>query len=93
MMLPGSKLDAQSALKHLQSLMEYLSVKASEEMDEGGEESEEAEGGEYAAGGEESEEKTPGMGIVIAMKPKGGENGKVPGCPDCEDGTPHSHMK
>lgn len=93
-MMPGSKLDAQSALRHLQSLMDYLALKASEEMDEGGEESEESEeeeSGEYSAGGES--EKQPGLGIVIAMKPKGGPGGKVPGCPDCMDGTPHEHMK
>lgn len=43
---------------------------------------------------EEGEEKKgPGLAVVIDMKPKGKPmGGKVPGCPDCADGTPHQHM-
>lgn len=100
-------LSAKAILDMLPSLEQYLAVKAHEEMEGEGEDSMEGEGmGETSpetptetagtaspppAGGDK------GLGIVIAMKPKGGDErgmsgGKVPGCPDCADGTPHQHV-
>lgn len=89
-------LTATQVLKQVDSLREYLAVKASEEMDaapEGGEMPTETppEGMGATEGGEGG-----GMGVLLAMKPKGGppgaSGGKVPGCPDCADGTPHEHV-
>lgn len=99
-------LDAKSVLKQLDSLREYLAVEASKEMDaeEEGEslahemaETPEEEAAEHAPGGEEEYgERGPpkgGLAVVIDMKPKRpGIGGKVPGCPDCADGTPHEHV-
>lgn len=84
-------------------LTEWLSAKASESLDERPEEGGlprenfcdacdsnpckcgAKTGGEYG-------DKPEGMGVVIAMKPKGGMGGKVDGCPDCADGTEHKHV-
>lgn len=92
---------AQQILEMLPDLERYLAIKASEEMDEENEtpEDEAAESPAHqameAANGTEQHgpqtgAKGPGMGVVIALKPKGG---KVEGCPDCADGTPHEHAK
>lgn len=80
--------------KLMPSLEAFLSMKASEAL-EGGEEP--PEGTADAAAAEspmEGGEKPGGLGVVIAMKPKPapGGGGKVPGCPDCADGTPHEHV-
>lgn len=90
-------LTAAQVLKQVESLREYLAMKASEEMDsmpaEGGEMPTEAapEGMGATEGGEGG-----GMGVLLSMKPKGeppgAAGGKVPGCPDCADGTPHEHV-
>lgn len=86
-------LDAKAVLKQLDSLREYLAVEASKELDAAPEPEaaespmESHEAAEAMKGGE-----GPGMGVVIAMKPKPSPGGKVDGCPDCADGTPHEHV-
>lgn len=96
-------LTADDIKRLMPSLEAFLSMKAVEGLgDEATEETAEGESHEMpsgpdamgmkAAGGE----KPGGMAVVIDMKPKGkpGMGGeKVPGCPDCADGTPHEHMK
>lgn len=81
--------------KLMPSLEAFLSMKASEALD-GGEEPPEGMAHEATEAGSaspmEGGEKPGGMGVVIALKPKGSEGGKVPGCPDCADGTPHEHV-
>lgn len=90
-------LNAKAVLEMLPDLERYLAIKASEELDGsmGGEEEEEDDDESPTPPmGAAPEAKGPGMGVVIALKPKGmGEGGKVPGCPDCADGTPHQHAK
>lgn len=85
-------LTASKALEMLGSLEEFLSAKAAEETMEGEStmpspegEAPPPSGGPPGGGG--------GLGVVIEMAPKGSKReGKVPGCPDCEAGTPHQHM-
>ena len=88
-------LSAKAVLEMLPDLERFLAMKAAEEFEEGMEDAEESDDMESAAssmGGPPSMggggEKPGGMGVVIALKPKGG---KVDGCPDCADGTPHEH--
>ena len=61
-----------------------------------------SEGPESETPAHEASESTPptgsdkpdGLAVVIGMKPKKpGMSDKVPGCPDCADGTPHEHVK
>lgn len=91
-------LDARKMLEMLPELEEWLSAKAAEEtMGDGPmrEESEEdeGEGGPPAMSAPPDAGKGGGLGVVIEMAPKGApRGGKVPGCPDCESGTPHQHM-
>lgn len=82
-------LDAKAVLKQLDSLREYLAVEASKELDAppAAEATPETPTPSAMEGGED-----PGMGVVIAMKPKSSPGAKVPGCPDCADGTPHEHV-
>jgi len=88
-------LTAQKALEMLTDLEGWLSMKAAEEagMDEPDEPpSEEAMEGAGESGAPPGA-GDKGVGVVIALKPKGGPGGeKVPGCADCEAGTPHQHM-
>lgn len=85
-------LNAKALLEMLPDLERFLAVKASEDFEAGmgGEEEDDDDMPESMGAAPPSPEAKPGgMGVVIALKPKGGE--KVPGCPDCSDGTPHEH--
>lgn len=88
-------LNAKALLDMLPDLERFLAMKASEEFEAGMGEAEEGAALESATSSHEGPpsppdggEKPGGMGVVIALKPKGG---KVEGCPDCADGTPHEH--
>ena len=88
-------LNAKALLEMLPDLERFLAVKASEDFEAGMGEAEEEDDDMPESMGAASpvtspEAKPPGMGVVIALKPKGGGE-KVPGCPDCADGTPHEH--
>lgn len=93
------------AIKKLMPDLEaWLSMKAAEALDESPEHeaAEEMPGATPEASSAapappmDGEKKPGGLAVVIDMKPKGGPPGasgeKVPGCPDCADGTPHQHM-
>jgi len=87
----------------LPELLEFISMKAPDLLEEKPETSPETPHADYeatpaerAAMGAKPEDKKPGgLAVVIDMASKkpgaGGE--KVPGCPDCADGTPHEHVK
>jgi len=87
---------AQRFLELLPDLERFLAMKAAEDFEAGMGEAEEADDADDMEAAESpvsppgGGEKPGGMGVVIALKPKGGGD-KVPGCPDCEDGTPHQH--
>lgn len=86
-------LNAKALLEMLPDLERFLAMKAAEDFEGSMGEAEDdddddAPEGMGAMPPVASPEKPDGMGVVIALKPKGG---KVEGCPDCADGTPHEH--
>lgn len=87
-------LNAKALLEMLPDLERFLALKAAEDFEGSMGEAEEEDDNDapdgMGAASPSPEAKPPGMGVVIALKPKGGGE-KVPGCPDCADGTPHEH--
>ena len=86
-------LSAKDIQRMLPDLMDYIAMQAAEEGPEEGTPSDKPTPTPGAAAAPEGEDKG-GMGVVIALKPKAGDErgavGKVPGSPDGPDGTPHT---
>ena len=86
-------LSAQDMAALVDEFEEFLAAKHSEETMDGPEPGMGGPPAPHAEPDGDEGGKPPGLGVVIEMAPKGAPRGqKVPGCADCESGTPHSHM-